>query len=476
MTKPPYNLSVRIVTTLLLVLNTNVVSAQEKAGIPQEEQNAMKELEKIGCKILFYSEDLRSFPVESTETNEFKAVVTAKGIKPDEVTKKMAIFLNSNLSDEDFAGQVSQLAKIKFLARIDLSYTKVTGAGLGLLKSASLFPILTQLDLSSTPLNEMGLKELATLSNIHDLHLNGTSLPISGLRYFSENFSDKDGKGLVLYLANTAVTKPSGTGTVIQMDAGEWLPKLGTPQIMNIMTGIDLSGAGVKDDALINFLENVVKKDSFNKLILSGNKITNESLKSVKQFTNVEVLNLANNAEITDEGLKSLASVKYEQLKELSLSGTGQSKRLNAKEPYVTDTGMAAIVSKAPNLTKLNITGTLTLVTPDGRKAIQVLKKLKRLEIAGTGIDDKGLKEVWGASQTDTKNLNLQALEFLDISQTKVTNKGLIGDKDRVGFPKLKTIQTTDTKITPGGVSRYNALRARLNIPGSSNAPLKLIP
>jgi hypothetical protein len=184
--------------------------------------------------------------------------------------------------------------------------------------------------------------------------------------------------------------------------------------------------------------------------------LTNKRLTELNQFTNLKGLDLADNPEITDEGLRQLERRAFE---ELSVSGTGWPKNGNAA---VTDTGVSALLTNNRNtLTSLNLAGTATLADPNSKaiRAIRQMKNLATLSLAGTGINNAGLREVW---RVDKDVWPLTGLLSLDISNTSVTDAGFVDDKGNVGLPNLKTIRigAADLKITTGGVNRRNAFVA----------------
>jgi Leucine Rich repeat len=166
---------------------------------------------------------------------------------------------------------------------------------------------------------------------------------------------------------------------------------------------------------------------------------------------------------------------EYTNLKNLRLSNT-----------KVTDQGLAPLLRQQPELTKLDLSGTRTLVQNDVQVAIGKLKKLRVLNLSGTGVDDAGLKTIWDGQSGLTEptldalepaprdklegtvkktyavvptTFNDGLLEWLDISKTTVTSKGLLGDNASAGVRfNLRALAYTDTGITAGLINRYNAI------------------
>ncbi len=201
-------------------------------------------------------------------------------------------------------------------------------------------------------------------------------------------------------------------------------------------------------------------------LSLAGNKLTNQDLAALDRFVCLQGLNLADNPEITDVGLKKLEHIAL--LKDLSLSGTGHPKRGSAA---VTDAGVAGLLTRnKATLNYLNLSGTTTLADPTSPaiSAIHEMGLLESLNMAGTAINNHGLRKIWKfADKALAAVVGAEAEVFrpfpwllaLDVSDTAVTDAGFI-DMDEIGFPRLQTIRskTTDLNVTTGGINRRNAL------------------
>jgi hypothetical protein len=119
---------------------------------------------------------------------------------------------------------------------------------------------------------------------------------------------------------------------------------------------------------------------------LPGPKVTDASLKELKAFEQLQMLKLDSAKNITDEGVKELASLT--KLEDLGLGST-----------QVTDAGL---------------------------KHLAELKELKALSLSFTNITDAGLKELAAHKK----------LETLGLSFTKVTKDGVKELQD--ALPKCK--------------------------------------
>jgi Leucine-rich repeat (LRR) protein len=197
---------------------------------------------------------------------------------------------------------------------------------------------------------------------------------------------------------------------------------------------------------------------------LAGNKLTDQFVGRLNRCVELEGLDLADNPDITDRGLQSL---NHTNLKELSVSGTGQPKNISML-PFdhvaVSDAGVLGLLTRSrTTLRYLNLSGTATLSTPNSEAiaAIRQMKNLQTLNVAGTGINDAGLWEVWGLAEMEGRQLT--SLVSLNVSDTLVSDSGFVDDKGNVGFPALKTvlISATDLRVTTGGINRRNAFAAK---------------
>jgi Leucine-rich repeat (LRR) protein len=105
--------------------------------------------------------------------------------------------LSNTATDSDLAALV-HVKWIRSVTSLDLSQTKVTGAGLENLKELK---NLKTLDLSGTSVTDAGLDNLKELKGLKDLNLSNTKVTDAGLD------SLKELKGLTfLYLKGTKVT------------------------------------------------------------------------------------------------------------------------------------------------------------------------------------------------------------------------------------------------------------------------------
>jgi internalin A len=135
-----------------------------------------------------------------------------------------------------------------------------------------------------------------------------------------------------------------------------------------------------KVGATILYTDNDSKKP-VKSVYLPGKKVTDESLKYLAAFTQMQVLKLDAATKVTDAGLKELASLK--QLQDLGLGST-----------QVTDAGLKHL-AELKDLQKLNLN--FTKVTDAGLKDVAAFTKLESLGLFGTQATPEGIKQLQDA-------------------------------------------------------------------------------
>jgi hypothetical protein len=356
--------------------------------------------------------------------------------------------------DDELKLFVKLLAEFKELELLDLSGTPITDEGLKALRELK---DLKQLNLGGTKVKDAGLKELAGLKGLQVLSLTGTQVTNDGLK---ELVGLKDLQSLGL--SSTKVT-----------DAG-----LRELKDLKSLRRLDFYGEEVTDAALrtlreIGLLHTLPQAWAENPpaspadvvwLNLRGTKVTNEGLKEIAGFTQLEKLSLER-TKVTDEGLKELTGFK--NLKVLYIYGTGVKgeglkhlavltklellelpQHVNADEAvalwksckslgliFATETtkvrqandpffGFGGI-EKASRHLDLRY----TRLTDAGLKVLAELDGVEVVNLRGTLVSDKGLKELAKA----------KSLQKLDLRYTKVTAAGVAELKK--ALPKCEIIR-----------------------------------
>lgn len=168
--------------------------------------------------------------------------------------------------------------------------------------------------------------------------------------------------------------------------------------------------------------------------------ITDEQLKQLAEFKQLQWLRVSSSEEVTDAGLKTLSALK--QLRSLSLEGT-----------QVTDTGLRELSAfKQLRSLELRRMG----VTNKGLKELSTLKQLQSLYLESEGITDAGLKELSA----------LKELQTLDLTCSKVTDVGI---KELVAFKHLKRLSLWNTQVTNVGLKELSTLKELQSLELSSS-------
>ncbi|MBI3822955.1 MAG: hypothetical protein HY289_09805 [Planctomycetes bacterium] len=183
-------------------------------------------------------------------------------------------------------------------------------------------------------------------------------------------------------------------------------------------------------------------------LRVSGDEITDDALKAMRELNLLHVLDIASAkagreyepsrpksadevlglflgfTKVTDAGLKELAPLK--NLERLQLNG----------QP-VSNAGLKELPA-LKMLADLDLTG--TKITNDGLKDLARCESLTALGFNGTGVTDAGLKEL----------APLKKLKRIMLDDTAVTDEGL---KELTRFTEIDELGLANTKITPAGLS-----------------------
>jgi uncharacterized protein (TIGR03067 family) len=152
-------------------------------------------------------------------------------------------------------------------------------------------------------------------------------------------------------------------------------------------------------------------------LSFSNTEMTDAGMKQLATLKHLRVLDLSA-TKMTDKQLSEIAGMK--QLQSLSLGGT-----------EVTDVGLKSLAGLT-QLQALDLSG--TKVSTEGLRELAGLKQLQSLSLVGTKVRDGGLKELAG----------LTKLQLLDLSYTKVTEAGL---KDLADLKQLQSLNLSYTEV-----------------------------
>ena len=186
---------------------------------------------------------------------------------------------------------LKELAELKNLQVLDLTYTGVTDAGM---KDLAGLKNLQTLWLSGTGVADAGLRELAGLNSLQALYLDDTKVTDTGTKELAglKNLQTLD-------LHGTSVADPG-------------LKKLATLKKLRSLNveRTHLTDAGLKELAGLKGLQT---------LDLNGTPVTDEGLKELARLQGLQRLDLGGTP-VTDAGLKELA--RLQRLQRLDLGGT----------------------------------------------------------------------------------------------------------------------------------------------------------
>ena len=227
-------------------------------------------------------------------------------------------------------------------------------------------------------ITDEGLKELAPLRGLSDLHLHNTSIGDAGLKGLAP-FKNL----LYLGLDSTRITD-------------EGLKELaGHEKLLEL----SLANTAITDKGL----KEIAKIKNLHKLVLTGTKITDAGLKELAVMKNLGELTLFG-TKITATGLKELATVKT--LKNLGL------------DPAQVDDDTLRVLRANGQLHFLN-----DLTFPRSSLDAQVIR------LTGTRVTDVGLREL----------ADFKAVKSIVITNTKVTDAGIKQLKDM--WPEVKVVR-----------------------------------
>lgn len=333
------------------------------------------------------------------------------------------------------------------------------------------FPSLARLDLSGTQVTDAGLLRIPELQSLVELNLYETRVTqeaVAELRKSSPKllvfsvFAIKELGGRVEKQGSGAIIGVSFAGCRAFNDEAMQLLKPLNRLISLNLEGAAITDAGLKELNANDRLQTLILCDTqigdaamkelsrlhgIVQLQIQHTRITDAGLKELKQLQHLKHLLLFGN-EITDEGLKHLKDFK--QLNSLwlgdtkitdaglmELTGLENLRQLELAPSQITDAGLQAI-GQLKSLNVLNLSS--SRITDLGLKELRELKNLSRLELMDTQITDAGLKQLSG----------LKHLDFLNLRGAPITDAGL---RELRSLKGLRRLDLRGTKTTDAGVS-----------------------
>lgn len=223
-------------------------------------------------------------------------------------------------------------------------------------------PALTRLDLSMTRISDRGLLELKTASNLVDLNL-----------YYSELVSDQ---GIAVLKGWQRLKRLNLRGTKITDSTLQFLNGLTS------LEALDIGFAQVTDSGLaqLNALSNLKE------LSIGGNKLTDAGLQALRQMPGLTSLDLSGaqrtdsglwSVSLTESGLDTIATLK--DLRHLRLNGVAVSPR-----------GLERLKGLS-KLERLDLQACIR-INDDALPPLESLPALRILDVTAAAITEKGLQ------------------------------------------------------------------------------------
>src|SRR5580700_908146 len=244
---------------------------------------------------------------------------------------------------------------------VDLHASWVTDSDITALAA---LPALTKLDLSMTRITDRGLLELKTASTITDLNL-----------YYAELVSDQ---GLAVLKGWQRLKRLNLRGTKITDSTLQSLNRLTS------LEALDIGFAQVTDSGLaqLNALSNLKE------LSIGGNKLTDAGLQALRQMPALTSLDLSGSqrtdsglwsVSLTESGLDTISTLK--ELRHLRLNGVPISPRGLQK------------LKGLNKLERLDLQA-CTRINDDALPPLEALPALKVLDVTAAAITEKGQAEL----------------------------------------------------------------------------------
>ncbi len=377
----------------------------------------------------FYEERDTAWTASETEQAIFdRAVRNALGLEPD-----------APIPPE----------RLRDVATLDFSGESDFGdAGLRLVAG---LPGLQELHLNRTQVSDDGLRHLAKLTNLVHLHLSGTRVTDEGLQHVESLTSLQ-----AVWLDRTHVSDQ------------------GLQHLQNLASLLELwlNDTQVSD----NGLRHLAKLTNLAHLHLSSTRVSDEGLQHLQNLTSLQAVWL-NRTHVSDQGLQHLKSLT--RLQTLGLSGTQVSDQglqhlqhltglqtLDLGSTRVSDDGIRHL-AKLTNLVHLHLSG--TQVSDQGLQHLQSLTSLRWLWLSGTQVTDEGLQHLQNLTGLRTLNLagtqisgeglqhlqSLTSLQWLWLSGTQVSDEGL---KHLQNLTYLQTLGLSGTQVSDEGLQHLHSL------------------
>lgn len=226
-------------------------------------------------------------------------------------------------------------------------------------------------------------------------------------------------------------------------------------QLINLKV-LNLSNSEVTDDELshliglfpnleglyvssskITTLNSLMSLKNLKRLSLTKANLAFNELESLKNLLNLEELSLFLES-VSDDVITALRNLNLRHLEVASLN--------------ITNSGLKTIGENFPELISLHLSS--PQITDDGFADLKGFNHLEQLELTSNkGFSDTGVRYLISS---------FPKLKTLDLTETEVTDNGL--QVIIQGFPELRLLMLYNTKVTEGGVATLKTQRPRIII------------
>lgn len=292
---------------------------------------------------------------------------------------------NGNIVDVDFRGteiddqSLAPLTGLTKLRSLNLGDTAITDAAL---ETVGKLTTLTNLDLRGCEVTDAGVASLGELTNLKALRFSGKS---------GKTDVTDDSMPTIAKLTNLKVLALDFLNFAASAEGLEQLGGLGE------MSELYIGKTLVNDESLAVIADKFPK---LKKLRAAASQVSDAGLESIARMTALEELDLSENSQIFDDGLKHLASMT-------------QLKKLNLWRVQVTDEGVKHLAGLT-NLAWLNLDN-VGYLSDEGLVYLKGMNSLKFLHLGSTAITDAGLPSL----------KPLTSLDDLKVTRTGVTEEGV---------------------------------------------------
>ncbi|CAO3657558.1 unnamed protein product [Mucor hiemalis] len=402
-------------------------------------------------KLLFVSADVAEFLVAQ--------LVQSKQLNASTLRKLADHCYLQNIVLDSYSYCTDSLIEDLCKTNSSISVTKLSLRGCDVITDAAICALeglkhLSYLDLNNCKVTDKGLKSLEKLHHLSHLNLSKTKITNTGI---ASLVADAKFKAELQVLILDGCTRVYSNDILIPI-VNEF------PNLVYLSYAYIIQNNNVKKEVTPNILTN--KNVQLRHLDINHTSISdNELINTISRFKNLEELKLGGCDSITTRGLsflprelKSMRSIQFPN-REHELDGV-------------------LLRYKDIPLESLDLSGFLNL-TDEGAKSIASMKYLRHLSLDGTKVTDEGISLIKDLIELEKLSLDrtlvtdiglaklsdLSKLETLSLSRTGVSNEGLIvlGDFEQTSFARnLRTLNLSQCRLVSDKGVKYLSGMANL--------------